>query len=137
MKAILRIVLLTALLPVFALAADAVPAASTGFNFAALLNGDVLMGLLTVISTLFGIWKHNAASASDKELTLSQKINQSLVLGIETASKIPEVIAAENKMKAIIQAKATEYGVQPALHRIVQDLTEPAAASGGTTDSHS
>jgi hypothetical protein len=82
--------------------------------------------VLAVVSGLFGIWKNRQASTH-------QKINESLVLGIEQATKIPEVVAFESRIKKTIQASATGYGVQPLLHRIVQDLTEPAATANGSS----
>lgn len=78
--------------------------------------------VIAFVSGVIAIWKNNAASTH-------QKINDALVLGIEQATQIPEVAAFESKIKSTIQAKATALGVQPILHRIVQDLTEPAATA--------
>jgi hypothetical protein len=59
----------------------------------------------------------------NKTATTAQKINAALVLGIEQATQLPEVAAAETKVKNLIRAKAQQAGVEPILNRIVKDLT--------------
>lgn len=71
---------------------------------------------LAVIAGLVAIWKNAQASTA-------QKITQSIVLGVEQATKLPHVQAAEAEIKATIRRKAQELGVQPLLHEIVKDLT--------------
>ena len=115
-----------------AFAADAtdLTAAPAATSIVSLLSsGSTWMALITLVSTLIAIWKHNAANSAGVHLTTAQKINQSLILGIETAGQIPEAVAAVDKVKAVVQAKATEYGVQPVLHALVETFTTPAATA--------
>ena len=72
--------------------------------------------VVALASGLVAIWKNNQA-------TKAQKIIRSVVLGVEQATQLPEVRAAEEKIKATIKQKATDLGVQPLLHEIVKDLT--------------
>ena len=83
-------------------------------------------GLFAVVTGIVAIWKNNQASTG-------AKINETLILAIEQATKLPGVSEHEQRIKRLIQSKATELGVHPLLHRLVQDLTEPAAKpdSGG------
>ncbi len=83
-------------------------------------------------STLFAVAAGVFGIVRNSQLSTHQKINEALVLGIEQATKIPAVAAFENRIKADIQTRAAELGVQPVLHRIVQDLTEPAATNTGS-----
>jgi hypothetical protein len=78
-------------------------------------------------SVVFGVVAGIVAIVKNSALSAHQKINEALVLSIEEVTKLPGVAEAEQKIKTLIQAKATALGVQPLLHRIVQDLTEPAA----------
>ncbi len=71
---------------------------------------------LALVSGLVAIWQNRKASTA-------QKVTESLVLGIEQATKLPQVQDAEKRIKGIIREKATELGVQPLLHRAVKDLT--------------
>lgn len=118
--------------PAFAQAVAATAPAPAAPSLLSLLSGGNIAVLFGLVSSLIAIWKHKAASASDKQLTTAQKINQSLILGIETAGQIPEAAAAIDKVKAVVQAKATEYGVQPVLHSLVQTFTDPAATATAT-----
>lgn len=83
--------------------------------------------IFALATGLVAVWRNNL-------LTQHQKVNQALVLSIEAASKIPEVVAAEEKFKTLISDKATQLGIEPLLNRLVKDLTvstptEPVAAS--------
>ncbi len=71
---------------------------------------------LALVSGLVAIWQNRKASTA-------QKVTESLVLGIEQATKLPQVQEAEKRIKGIIRDKATQLGVQPLLHRAVKDLT--------------
>ena len=112
------LVLLCAPTTAFAQAPNPAPVAAASTPFYA--SGEFWTTVFAIVAGIFGIWKNSQHSTA-------QKINESLVLGIEKATKIPRVADYERQIKQTIQAKATEYGVQPLLHRLVQDLTEPAA----------
>lgn len=81
--------------------------------------------LFALAGTVFGIWRN-------AKLSTHQKITSALIEGIEAASKLPEVAAYEGKVKQTIQDSAREWGIQPVLHAIVQEVTEPAATSNGS-----
>ncbi len=91
-----------------------VPASAPAFY----ATGEFWSALFGLVAGIVAIWRNQTASAH-------QKVNESLVLAIEQVTKLPEVAAAEQRIKQAIQAKATALGVQPLLHRIVVDLTEP------------
>jgi membrane protein implicated in regulation of membrane protease activity len=102
-------------LPLIVLAGDTAAAAassttpwwqSTGFIAAA----------VAFIPSVIAIWQN-------KSKKTAQKLNETLVEGIELAATIPEVVAAEKKIKDQIKATAEKYGVEPLLHRLVKDLT--------------
>jgi hypothetical protein len=82
-------------------------------------------------TALFGLISALVAICKNSALKDHQKVNQALVLTIEAASKLPEIVAAEQRFKGMIAAKAEQLGVQPLLDRIVQDLTitTPAPAT--------
>lgn len=71
---------------------------------------------IAFVTGILGIWSH-------KEKTRAQKINESLIMGIESATRIPEVAAQEKAIKERIKQYAENAGVQPLLARLVQDLT--------------
>ncbi len=75
--------------------------------------------IITVASTITAIWKHREASTK-------QKVAQSLVKVIESATKIPEVQQFEDKIKRLATAEATALGVQDDLHAIVSQITTQA-----------
>jgi hypothetical protein len=102
-----------------------------------LTNADTWLAVVTLVSGLIAIWKHQQANDATAAVSTWQKVAKSLVLGVETAASLPEVAAAESKVKSVIQAKATEYGVQPVLHQLVQLLTEPAATGATPTAAQS
>lgn len=106
--------------PAFAQSAPAlnVIAAPAAVPFYA--SGEFWTGLFGVAASLVAIWRNGAA-------TNARKINDTLVLGIEEVTKLPGVAEHEQRIKTYLREKATDLGVQPLLHRIVQDLTEPAA----------
>ena len=79
-------------------------------------DGTVIAGFIAFITSITAIWSHT-------EKRTAQKISESLVAGIEAATKIPAVAAQEKIIKARIQAVATDYGVQPLLDKIVQEVT--------------
>jgi|GEM_PF-4886469 len=87
------------------------------------VSGEFWTSLFALVAGLTAIWKHKAANAAQKELTTAQKITQSVILGVEAATKIPEVAEYEKTVKRIIRNKAEELGVQPLLNRAVRDLT--------------
>lgn len=80
------------------------------------LNGAMWLALITAALGIAAVWQN-------KEKRTADKINETLVLGIEAASRIPEVQAYEKKIKQQIQTQAQKAGVQPALDKIVQLLT--------------
>lgn len=93
------------------------------------LNGELWSIVIAVVSGLVAVWKNAQANTH-------QKIAQSVILGVEQASKLPEVATYETKIKDTIRQVATDYGVQPILHDLVQQLTEidgDADAAGATT----
>ena len=104
------------LVPALHAQAAAAPAvvAPAGVPFYA--SGDFWSALFGLVAGITAIWKHT-------ELSTTKRALQAVVLGVETATKIPEVAAAETKVKAIIQDKAAQLGIQPILDRVVQDLT--------------
>lgn len=71
---------------------------------------------LALVTSLIAIWKNKQASTS-------RKIVESIVVGVEEATKLPQVRDAEKRVKDTIRAKATELGVEPLLNRVVKDLT--------------
>lgn len=79
-------------------------------------NPTLWATVIAFVTGILGIWQHG-------EKTKAQKINESLVLGIESATRIPEVAAQEKAIKERIKQYATDAGVQPLLARLVQDLT--------------
>ncbi|MES2696913.1 MAG: hypothetical protein V4773_25835 [Verrucomicrobiota bacterium] len=85
-------------------------------------SSEFWSAIIAAIGGLIAIWKNSQASTS-------KKVNESLVLAIEEATKIPEVAAFEQRIKGKIRETATKAGVQPVLHRLVKDLTEPAESS--------
>lgn len=126
MKNLLRLLpfLLAALAFAFALAlpafaqtspADAAPAVTAAADESASTTTIVSIAL-AVIGGLVAIWKNKQASTA-------QKITQSVILGVEQATKLPQVQALEKQIKGNIRAKAAELGVQPLLHAVVKDLT--------------
>lgn len=84
-------------------------------------SGEFWTGLFGLVAGIVAIWRNQAASTS-------RKVNETLVLAIEEATKLPGVVEAEQRIKQLIRDRATDYGVQPILHRIVKDLTDPATA---------
>jgi len=78
--------------------------------------GQILTAAVALISGLFGIWSH-------KQKKTAQKVAESLVVGIEAASRIPAIAEKEKQIKATIQRRAEAYGVQPVLHEIVKRVT--------------
>lgn len=115
--------------PLLAEVAPVVTVAPVSALTSLLSNGTLWMAAISAISTLVAIWKNQTGAAANAQLSTAQKINQSLILGIETAGQLPEAQAAVAKVKSIVQAKATEYGVQPLLHAAVQLFTEQAATA--------
>lgn len=77
----------------------------------------IISVIVAVVSGLVAIWQNKSASTA-------KKVTQSVILGIEHATKLPEVAAMEKRIKATIRQKATDLGVQPLLHTAVRDLTE-------------
>jgi hypothetical protein len=113
--------------PAFAQSATAPTTASAFVGLFS--NGELWASVIALVSGVLAIWKNHQLNATAAQLSTSQKIVKSVVLGVETAMALPEAQVIEAKLKAVIQAKATEYGVQPILHVIVQTLTEPAATA--------
>lgn len=96
--------------PALAQTAAAAPAAEES-SVATLLS----IGL-ALATSLIAIWKNKQASTQ-------RKIVESIVVGVEEATKLPQVREAEKRVKDTIRAKATELGVEPLLNRVVKDLT--------------
>ncbi|MFA6962428.1 MAG: hypothetical protein WC205_16860 [Opitutaceae bacterium] len=79
-------------------------------------DGAVIGAVIAAVTSLLAIWQHG-------EKKTAQKVSESLVVAIESATKIPAVAAQEKAIKAKIKSVAEDYGVQPLLDRIVQDVT--------------
>lgn len=79
-------------------------------------DGAVIGGVIAAVTSLLALWANKAKNTA-------QKVSESLVIAIETASKIPAVAEKEKAIKQAINAKVTELGVQPLVHRIVKDVT--------------
>ncbi|HTJ77954.1 MAG TPA: hypothetical protein VL357_03085 [Rariglobus sp.] len=118
LSAIVLVLLLVLVLhPVTAYAQAAAPAgAAVVVSTPWYADGTVISSIIAAVMAIFGVWSHT-------EKTTAQKITESLVVGIEQATKLPKVAAAEAEIKAKIQSVASDYGVQPLLDRIVQDIT--------------
>lgn len=86
-------------------------------------SGEFWSGLFGVVAGIVAIWRNQAASTS-------RKVSETLVLAIEEATKLPGVAESEQRIKTLIREKATDLGVQPLLHRMVKNLTEPAPSAG-------
>ncbi len=71
---------------------------------------------IALVSGLIAIWQNKQASTA-------RKITASIVLGVEQATKLPQVAAAEKQIKATIRQHAQDAGIQPLLDRLVQNLT--------------
>ena len=98
-------------------------------SIAILSDGSLWATMFALIASLVAAFKIREGNATKDKLLISQKINQSIIIGIETAGRIESVKPEIDKVKSIIQAKATEYGVQPSLHILVQNYTDPAATA--------
>jgi uncharacterized membrane protein len=93
-------------------AADTVVSSTTPWY----LSTSFIAAAVAAIPSLIAIWQNKSKKAA-------QKLNETLVKGIELATTIPEVVAAEKKVKDKIKETAEKYGVEPLLHRLVKDLT--------------
>ena len=80
------------------------------------LNGVTWLALISAALGAVAAWQN-------KDKTRAEKINATLILGIEAASKIPEVERYEKMIKGRIKQEAARAGVQPALDKLVQILT--------------
>lgn len=80
-------------------------------------NGELVSCVVAIISGLIAIWKHTEASTA-------QKVIKSVILGVEEATKLPEVQAVEQRVKQTIRQKSVDFGVQDTLHAAVNDLTD-------------
>jgi len=107
----------------FALAGLAQVAADTVTTAAATAPADDGSSLTTIISVAVALVSGLIAIWQNKQATTARKVTQSIVLGVEQATKLPQVQAAEKQIKATIRRQAEELGVQPILQRVVKDLT--------------
>ncbi len=71
---------------------------------------------IALITGLLAIWQK-------KEASTAKKITASIVLGVEQATKLPQVQEQERRIKGMIRAHAENLGVEPLLQRVVKDLT--------------
>lgn len=121
LRRLFSVLCLTALCAcVFAQTAEAVADAPATVGPAASATDTSMTTIVSLVLALVGglvaIWKNSQASTA-------KKITQSLVLGVEQATQLPEVQHLEQKIKFTIREKAKDLGVQPLLHEVVKDLT--------------
>ena len=80
------------------------------------MNGTLWTALIAFVAGAFAIWQN-------KEKRTAEKVSQTLVLAIEQASKIPEVVEEEKKIKAKIKEVTTKNGVEPIVNKLIDLLT--------------
>ncbi|HEY0966947.1 MAG TPA: hypothetical protein VGD88_06130 [Opitutaceae bacterium] len=98
-------------IPSVAFAQEAAPAAPWYFS------GETIAAVIALFTGLVAIWQKG-------EATKAQKISRTLILGIESATKIPAVAAKQKEIKEEIQRVATRYEVEPVLNALVKQLTK-------------
>ncbi len=81
-----------------------------------LSNPELWMALITIISGAIAIWQNQGKRTS-------QKIIDSVVLGVDEFSKLDVGEKEAKKLKASIKQKALEYGVEKILNKAVKGLT--------------
>jgi hypothetical protein len=86
-------------------------------------DGAFIGAVIAGIMSLVALWSHNEKNTAIKDKTTAQKVSESLVIAIETATKIPAFAEKEKAFKQAINEKVTKLGVQPLVHRLVKDVT--------------
>jgi hypothetical protein len=71
---------------------------------------------LALVSGLAAIWQNGKA-------TQNQKIAQSIILGVEQATKLPQVAEFEKRVKGTIAQKTRELGIEKEVDALVQRVT--------------
>ena len=94
-------------------AAAAVAQSATPWYF----SGETIAAVIALFTGLVAIWQKG-------EATKAQKISRTLILGIESATKIPAVAEKQKAIKEEIQRVATKYEVEPVLNALVKQLTK-------------
>lgn len=79
-------------------------------------GAEAISAVIALCTGLIAVWQRN-------EKKTAQKVNESLVIAIEAATKIPAVAAQEKAIKAKIRTVTDDLGVAPLVHRLVKDLT--------------
>lgn len=80
-------------------------------------NWGALVGIaLALVSGLAAIWQNQKA-------TQSQKIAQSIILGVEQATRLPQVQEFEKKVKGTIAQKTRDLGIEKEVDALVQRVT--------------
>lgn len=120
--------ILAALVFAFALALPAFAQAAAAADAPIVMGGGNVAepdgsSLTTIISIVVALVSGLVAIWQRKEASTARKVTESIVLGVEQATKLPQVQAAEKQIKAKIRQQATDLGVEPLLNRVVKDLT--------------
>jgi hypothetical protein len=103
--------------PATAQAVGATPSAAGAEVAAPWWSGpEALSAVFALVTGLFAVWTH-------KEKRTAQRVSESLILGIEAASKIPAVAEKERAFKAKIKEVTRDYGVGPVVAALVSRLT--------------
>jgi len=78
--------------------------------------GTLIAIALALVSGLAAIWQNQKA-------TQSQKIAQSIILGVEQATRLPQVQEFEKKVKGTIAQKTRDLGIEKEVDALVQRVT--------------
>lgn len=105
-------------LPVSHFAQIEAPAPSPAAETADSANnlGTLIAIALALVSGLAAIWQNQKA-------TQSQKIAQSIILGVEQATRLPQVQEFEKKVKGTIAQKTRDLGIEKEVDALVQRVT--------------
>lgn len=73
---------------------------------------------VSLVLGLVGIWQN-------KKKRTTQKVLESVILGVEKAANLPPQIISGDKVKDVIRIQAVAREVEPILHDYVKRVTEP------------
>jgi hypothetical protein len=79
--------------------------------------------MTAIVSVAFALLSGIAAIWQNQRASKTQKIAQSIILGVEQATRLPQVQQLERTVKARIAAKSEELGVKDELHALVKKHT--------------
>jgi uncharacterized membrane protein len=74
----------------------------------------------TVVSFVLGL----VALWQNKKKRTTQKILETVIMGVERAATLPPDVISGSKVKDVIRIQAVARGVQPILHDYVQRITQ-------------